>query len=171
MAHGCACDCPQVSWQWPFKSLLRRPAWWCPCTLPSPCPWSATSPWSTPCSPSGETWPHVVTKLIIPIIPIIVRPSPINRWQGTDLIVRKASGAPFVIFDFKYKTCLREVSWTWIFVRLHSQTSYLKMALPAIVFAIIFTLPTYFMLDNSCEKVNFTLAFGTWTRKTFLRAN
>ena len=48
-----------------------------------------------------------------------------------------------------------------IIVRLHSQTSYLKMALPAIVFSIVFTLPTYFMLDNSCEKVNFSLAFRT----------
>ena len=53
-----------------------------------------------------------------------------------------------------------------IIVRLHSQTSYLKMALPAIVFSIVFTLPTYFMLDNSCEKVNFSLAFRTWMRKT-----
>ena len=54
-----------------------------------------------------------------------------------------------------------------IIVRLHAQTSYLKMALPAIVFAIVFTLPTYFMLDNSCEKVNFSLAFRTCMRKTF----
>ena len=53
-----------------------------------------------------------------------------------------------------------------IIVRLHAQTSYLKMALPAIVFAIVFTLPTYFMLDNSCEKVNFSLAFRTCMRKT-----
>ena len=40
---------------------------------------------------------------------------PINPWQGTDFNVRKASGSPnFIIFNFKYKTCLREVSWLWI---------------------------------------------------------
>ena len=45
-------------------------------------------------------------------------------------------------------------------IRLHSQTSYLKLALPAILFAIIFTLPTYFMLDNSCEKVGISKSLG-----------
>ena len=57
-----------------------------------------------------------------------------------------------------------------IIARLHSQTSYLKMALPAIVFAIVFTLPTYFMLDNqSCEKVNFSLAFGASNEENLLK--
>ena len=37
--------------------------------------------------------------------------------------------------------------------RLHSQTSCLPLALPAVIFSVVFTLPTYFMLDTSCEQV------------------
>ena len=38
-------------------------------------------------------------------------------------------------------------------IRLHSQTSYLRLSLPALAFSVVFTLPTYFMLDTSCDQV------------------
>ena len=38
-------------------------------------------------------------------------------------------------------------------IRLHSGSSCLPLALPAVIFSTIFTLPTYFMLDTSCEQV------------------
>ena len=38
-------------------------------------------------------------------------------------------------------------------IRLHSGNSYIPLALPAVIFSIIFTLPAYFMLDTSCEQV------------------
>ena len=38
-------------------------------------------------------------------------------------------------------------------IRLHSGSSCLPLALPAVISSIIFTLPTYFMLDTSCEQV------------------
>ena len=39
-------------------------------------------------------------------------------------------------------------------IRLHSGSSCLPLALPAAIFSVIFTLPTYFMLDTSCEQVS-----------------
>ena len=38
-------------------------------------------------------------------------------------------------------------------IRLHSGSSCLPLALPAVIFSVIFTLPTYFMLDTSCDQV------------------
>ena len=76
------------------------------------------------------------------------------------------SGLPPALHQVRDHHDVIKIIMMTIIVRLHSQTSYLKMALPAIVFSIVFTLPTYFMLDNSCEKVNFSLAFRTWMRKT-----
>ena len=39
-------------------------------------------------------------------------------------------------------------------IRHHSGSSYIPLSLPAVIFSIIFTLPTYFMLDSSCEQVS-----------------
>ena len=39
-------------------------------------------------------------------------------------------------------------------IRLHSRHSYLYLALPSIIFSIIFTLPTYFVVETKCEDQN-----------------
>ena len=49
-------------------------------------------------------------------------------------------------------------------IRLHSQTSYLRLSLPALAFSVVFTLPTYFMLDTSCDQVttNQSKEYNLW---------
>ena len=39
-------------------------------------------------------------------------------------------------------------------IRLHSRHSYLYLALPSLIFSIIFTLPTYFVVETKCSDQN-----------------
>ena len=39
-------------------------------------------------------------------------------------------------------------------IRLHSRYSYLYLALPSIIFSIVFTLPTYFVVETKCLDQN-----------------
>ena len=49
-------------------------------------------------------------------------------------------------------------------IRHHSGSSCLPLTLPAVIFSIIFTLPTYFMLDTSCDQVttNQSTEYNLW---------
>ena len=39
-------------------------------------------------------------------------------------------------------------------IRLHSRHSYLYLALPSLIFSLIFTLPTYFVVETKCAEQN-----------------
>ena len=39
-------------------------------------------------------------------------------------------------------------------IRLHSRHSYLYLALPSLIFSVIFTLPTYFVVETKCLDQN-----------------